>query len=315
MTEPTTELMPVAKTGAAKSIVERAEHFAGVMPQTDRHAKQRFLQVAIAVANDRELLAKASVDSVVLAIYGAARLGLVPDKALGHVHIVPYKRVATLVIGYQGHLELARRSGELGSVYTGVVREGEEYRFWVDENGPHIVHTPNDDTEAKITHAYCIARVRGEPMIERMTIAEIEKRNTGSPVWRNWYTEQVRKTVLRRASKLWPLSPEMALAVRLDELAEANKSQANTIDDDRVIVQTVEPKIEDRALDALMQGSTPEDFPSVEAEDDDAEPVDETIAEDGDGIPEDEKRRIMEQERMEAEQADKELFEKGDIPY
>lgn len=221
-----TTTLPALRTPAAQKLIPHIDQMMQAFPDPSKHTQARFRQIAIALANSTDL-AKLDPTSVVMAIYGCAKLGLVPDPVLGHVYIVPFKGKATVIPGYRGLIELARRSSAVGAVHTGIVYQGEKFERWVDENGPHIKHVPTDTIgDRDIQGVYCIADLgdRGK-QIEYMSAAEIRRISTGSPVWKAHPEEMCRKTVVRRASKYWPLSPELASAVRWDEQAEAGEKQ------------------------------------------------------------------------------------------
>lgn len=193
--------------------------------------KGRFWEIALNLVRTQIDMSKCNPETIPMAIYGIARLGLMPDPVLGQVYVVPYKGRATVVPGYRGLITLARRSGMIRMVHTELAREGDKFEYWVDENGPHLNHHPmldgNEEGRA-VTYGYCIAEIVNDshPQIDKMSIAEIDKRATGSPIWKDWPDEQRRKTCVKHASKYWPLSTEFAEAVRLDDQATRGETQA-----------------------------------------------------------------------------------------
>jgi recombination protein RecT len=199
-------------------------------------AKDRFIQIAAAICNTKEI-AGCDPASVMTCVFGCAKLGLIPDPVLGHVYLIPYGNTAKLIPGYKGYIELARRSGRVGDVHTDLVHECDEWEYWKDENGAHIRHVPNldgDRSNDSVKYVYCITENRGgRPSVEVMTRAQIEKNSTNSPVWKKHWDEMARKTVVRRASKTWPLSPELAQAVHWDEQAERGEPQAIPVLDEK----------------------------------------------------------------------------------
>lgn len=201
---------------------------------------KRFIALSLAVYRDPNLR-DCTNQSKMLALADCAKLGLIPDRNLGHVWLVPFRNrfedppgskkwksrlEVTLIPGYQGYIELARRSGQITTVHTGLVRGDDPFTHWIDEDGPHIRHTPINDDDTKITHAYCIAKLRnGSPQIEVMTIAQVMKVKNESAAgdkgpWKQWFDEMVRKTVVRRARKYWPQSAELANLGALDDYAD-----------------------------------------------------------------------------------------------
>jgi recombination protein RecT len=139
----------------------------------------------------------------------ACRDDLLPDGVEGA--IVPYKEKATWIPMYQGLLRRFRRSGQFKSVMAELVRENEQFEYWVDENGPHLRHVPGDDFNAPITKVYALAQTKdGGIFITVMSLQEANKiramsraQRDDSP-WRQWPEEMYKKTGLRRLSKILP---------------------------------------------------------------------------------------------------------------
>lgn len=240
----------------ALSVREVRDELDAIRPQLEEVLPQkmdpdRFLRVvAGAVLRSPELL-KCDRVSLFRAVLEAAQLGLEPTGLLGSAYLVPFRvhgrLQATLIPGYRGLIDLARRSGEIESVYAQVVH-GKD-RFSIQQGtDPQIVHEtyipPADadpaskDEERReaadpgpIIGAYMVAVLRdrsGNPsirQIEWMTRAEIEavrkrSRASGGGPWVTDYSEMCRKTVVRRGAKYLPLSPEAVRAFSLDEEVE-----------------------------------------------------------------------------------------------
>ena len=197
----------------------------------------RFTAFALAIMRSPDLR-ECTEQSKMLALSDCAKMGLFPDPNLGHVYLVPFnnkhreggrdvwRKEVTVIIGYQGMIELARRSKMITTVHSIIVREGDDFVYWIDEDGPHIRHTPELDMSRPITHAYCIAKLTsGEKQIEVMPIAEVEKhrersRAKDSGPWKTDYPAMVRKTPIRVGRKFWPQSPELAFAGSLDDVSD-----------------------------------------------------------------------------------------------
>jgi hypothetical protein len=91
------------------------------------------------------------------------------------------------------------------------VRQGEEFTYFKDEHGVHVRHVPGENYEAPINRVYAIATTTdGACFVAVMTMAEVDKikrmsRNTRDDgPWKQWPTEMMKKTALRRLSKLLP---------------------------------------------------------------------------------------------------------------
>jgi recombination protein RecT len=198
----------------------------------------RFTAFALAILRSTELR-DCTEKSKLLALSDCAKMGLFPDRNLGHVYLIPFNnksivngktewhKEVTVIAGYQGMIELARRSGFITTIHTGLVCEGDEFSYWTDEEGPHLRHVPTDDPDdEKIEKVYCVATLAaGGRQIEVMTIAQVEKVRQSSKTkdkgpWKTDYPMMVRKTVVRRARKYWPQSPELARLGALDDVAD-----------------------------------------------------------------------------------------------
>ena len=119
----------------------------------------RFYEISINLVRSSTDLSKCTPASISMAIYGCARLGLMPDPALGHVYVVPFGEIATVIPGYMGFMELARRSSKIGAIHTELVRKDDDFRYWVDEHGPHLTHEPGLSNNGQIDVGFFIAQM------------------------------------------------------------------------------------------------------------------------------------------------------------
>jgi recombination protein RecT len=146
--------------------------------------------------------------------------------------LIPYKDQCTLQLGYQGLLELVRRSGLVDSISAHLVRDKDEFDVqWGTE--PGIRHRPYlDGDPGDVRLVYAVARLKGGGShAELMTLHEIQAiRNRSQNVinadrwgkktpWDTDFGEMARKTVLRRICKYLPKSPDLAAALALDDSA------------------------------------------------------------------------------------------------
>lgn len=184
---------------------------------------ERFKAFSVAILRDPKLKS-CSEQSKLLALADCAKLGLYPDRNLGHVWLVPYGNAVTLIPGYQGYIELARRSGAVKSVHADIVHQGDTFRVWTDDHGRHLLHEPDVFGErGEPVGVYCIATMNsGPPQIEVMSwedVAKVRERSKAgnSGPWKTDTEAMARKTVVRRARKYWPQSPELAALGAMDD--------------------------------------------------------------------------------------------------
>jgi len=189
--------------------------------------------VVLTTVQQNPKLLDCTQESFLGAIMQCAQLGLQPDGLIGSAYIIPYGKVATLLIGYKGLVDLARRSGQISTIYAVPVHENDDFKYQLGTD-PGISHIPAETDAGKFTHVYAVAKLKdGGLQFEVMTKEQVEKIRARSKAkdsgpWQTDYEEMAKKTVLRRLCKLLPTSTEdnrLQKAVSLDELAEIGKPQ------------------------------------------------------------------------------------------
>lgn len=191
----------------------------------------RMLRICMTSVQKNPTLLECSPESLIGAIIQSSQLGLEPDGVLGHAYLVPYGKVCTFIPGYKGLLALARRSGEISTVYAEVVHSKDVFEFELGLT-PRLKHIPTDDEEeGTFSAAYAIAKLKDGGVqfvvMRKGAIEKIRKRSKASSngPWVTDFEEMAKKTVLRRLCKLLPCSVEMEKAVALDERAEVGLPQ------------------------------------------------------------------------------------------
>jgi recombination protein RecT len=191
----------------------------------------RLLRVVMTSIQRTPKLLECDQRSLLSAVFQAAQLGLEPDGALGLAYLLPYGKECQLIVGYKGLVALARRSGEISTIYARVVHERDEFSF---EYGlsEQLRHVPSlEDDPGAMTHVYAVAKLKdGGVQYEVMSRREVEgiKVRSKSSKYGPWvtdYEEMAKKTVIRRLSKMLPASVELSRAVANDERAEAGLPQ------------------------------------------------------------------------------------------
>lgn len=211
------------------ALTNAKKHFEQALPTTVAKylTPDRVAKVTLAAISRTPALLQCTPDSVLRAVMQAVELGLEPTGgALGHAYLVPFKNSATLIVGYRGYIDLARRSGQIQSVEAHVVYEHDDFlvEYGIE---PRLVHKPKLSGErGDIIAAYCIANfVGGGRHCEVMTRADIDavrarSRSGDHGPWKTDFAEMARKTAVRRAAKYWPLSPELVKAMDLEDRVE-----------------------------------------------------------------------------------------------
>jgi len=206
----------------------------------------RFTRVAMSSLRRNPRLLQCNPTSFLSALLQSAALGLEPDTALGHSYLVPYGKEATLVVGYEGYMDLAYRSGVVSSIHANVVRDADEFD-WGEGSEPYITHRPlavpqsytqNNQTFLSgrdVTHAYAVARLIGGGHVQVVMVkSELDAIKSRSRASHDgpWVTDPVammKKTAIRQLRKFLPMSANarsLHMAAALDEQADAGLAQA-----------------------------------------------------------------------------------------
>ncbi len=196
----------------------------------------RFLRIALTCLQKTPKLMDCTPESFLGAVMTAAQLGLEPDGITGMAYLIPYAGKVNFQPGFQGLMELARRSGEISQIIPRVVREGDEFRYnyGVDKDVLHHIEGIGE-TPGAITHVYCIVRMKdGTSSFEVWPVARIEahrkryseasKSKKDSP-WETHFEAMSMKTLIIRALKYAPKSVELQKAIAMSEMAEAGIDQ------------------------------------------------------------------------------------------
>lgn len=178
---------------------------------------QRFTRVALTAIQLNQELLTADRQSLWNALMRCAADGLVPDGRQAAIVLFNDNKNKRVVAQYMpmiaGLLQRFRNSGQFKSVGSGVVHEGDEFNYWIDENGEHLRHVPGDGTGKPIKAYARASTVDGGTMVKVMSYADVEKRRAVSrakdgPMWREWWDEAAQKTVLRNLMKRLPSSSD-----------------------------------------------------------------------------------------------------------
>lgn len=248
------------KTNDVRTALEAMKgQFAMVLPK--HITADRLCRVAMTAIQTTPKLLDCDRTSFYSAIMKCAQLGLEPDGNLGQAYLIPFGNKVQFIPGYKGLIDLARRSGEVSNIVAKEVYENDE--FTVDWSGDMpFTHKPllsGDRGEVKFFWA--LARFKdGGFHWDYMTREEVEavrdsSQGKNNDVWRKYFIEMGKKTVIRRIAKFLPMSVQRAAA--FDELQDAGKNPTVTSEGDIVIdnespaVETQETAFKSNKLDAF----------------------------------------------------------------
>lgn len=123
-----------------------------------------------------------------------------------------------------GIREQMRNSGEVVSAVAEAVHEGDHFKYRLGDNS-YIEHEPPPlgQERGDVVGAYAIIRLKSGEVIrdvmdrKRIEQARNQSRAKDSLMWKQFYDEGAKKTVLRRAAKQAPLSPKLHRLMNRDE--------------------------------------------------------------------------------------------------
>jgi len=175
----------------------------------------------------------------------ASQLGLEPNTPLGQCYLIPRRNrkrggifECTFLMGYQGMLELATRSGRVSGISAQVVYDGDLFEH---EEGldPKLRHRPSEEAEREsrpVTHVYAIARLReADPVFQVLSRAQINARRKRSASandgpWVTDFDAMARKTAVRALWPWMPKSSEMGVVEALEQAGDRGISQVEVLD-------------------------------------------------------------------------------------
>lgn len=250
----------------AKSLQGLLESMKGEMAKAlPKHmTADRMARVSLTALRMTKGLADATPASFAACIMTLSQLGLEPSNGLGHAYIIPFRNSrqntteATLIIGYQGMIELARRSGQVENIWAYAVFEGDDFEVTYGL-APDVKHVPKFVTTdpRKLVAVYAAATLKGSTkpvfvVLQKVEIEAFRKRGaSGKGIKTPWdtdYQAMALKTAVRQLFKWLPKSVEMATAAVVD-------------DSPRVV-----PSFETMPVLAAQGFSEAEDFKQDEAE-------------------------------------------------
>ncbi len=223
-----------------------------------------FLSVLANSMRKNPKLLECTKQSFYLALMETAGLGLVPG--LGQAALVPFydsksrKTNATLIVMYQGFIELFHRSGFIDGVEAEVVREGDEFEcvLGLERTLRHVRNAPFRKGE-NVIGAYAVITMKtGYRQFEYMPLDEldmIKNRSrgfqSGKSPWQTDLEEMHKKTPLRRLAKWVPKSKDISRALEVDEVPDIENTGA-------VDVDWVEADPEEKAADEDIESQIDE---------------------------------------------------------
>ena len=167
--------------------------------------------------------------SLLMSVANVAAIGLTLNPVFMFAFLVPRDGKVVLDISYRGLIKIATDIGSIKWAKAELVHTNDEFRYLGPAKEPYhvadVFAAPTDRGDFR--GAYCIAKTHdGGVLVEAMSASEIYKvrdlsaayAKNKSGAWVDFFGEQAKKTVLKRASKTWPKTDReqrFAEAIRL----------------------------------------------------------------------------------------------------
>ena len=179
----------------------------------DGYDARRLLREVAADLRAHPAMRACTPASLLIAIVGIASVGLSLAPLAGEVFLVPRRSKrdgsteATLMIGRNGWLNLALRTGRVAEVYAHCVYKNDKHFSLKLGGGFNVEHEPALENRGEIVAVYAIAELtsgarRGEFMDSNAIAAVRAMADEKSEAWRRFPSMMIEKVAVKRVARL-----------------------------------------------------------------------------------------------------------------
>ncbi len=178
--------------------------------------------IQILAANDYALTTAGKArQSVVDAVTNVAAIGISLNPAKKQAYLVPRGGKICLDISYMGLLDLAISSGSIMWGQAELVYSNDRFHLNGFDKAPEHGRDPFDQNRGDLVGVYVVVKTHsGDYLTTTMTLQEIEaikqrseSGKKGAGPWKTDFNEMAKKTVIKRAYKLWPKTDRLDAAI------------------------------------------------------------------------------------------------------
>lgn len=179
----------------------------------------RMARVACTAILKTPKLMECKQESLLQALMICSQVGLEPDGR--NAHLIPYGDQVQVIFDYKGLVALAERNG-VECIYADKVCENDAFEARVVDGEKKLDHRVDWRKPRGNAFAYYVScRRNGRLDYEIMQKDEVDavrkrSRAAGSGPWVTDYDEMAKKTVIKRMSKRWDITPELRDALDSD---------------------------------------------------------------------------------------------------
>lgn len=225
----------------SQQIQQMQEQFQLAMPRGAE--AQQLVRDALTCLRQTPKLGECDPASVLGGLMSCAQLGLRPG-VLGHAWLLPFwdskarGMKAQLVIGYQGLVDLAHRSGQIQSLIARTVYENDTFdvEYGLEDK---LVHKPTmTGPKGNPVAYYAVAKFNtgGHAFVVMSQNEMLEYRNQHAKSksrdgrifgpWADNFEAMARKTCVRQLAKWMPASTDLATAIAADESVRVDLTES-----------------------------------------------------------------------------------------
>lgn len=206
------------------SVQEQFTRMAGEALNFEREAG---FAIQILTGSDYALrIATENRQSVMNAVVNVAAIGISLNPAKRQAYLVPRDGKICLDISYMGLLDLAIQSGSIMWGQAELVHGADSFELNGFDKPPTHRRNPFAKDRGEVIGAYVVVKTRdGDYLTTTMSIDEVFDIRDRSSAWKAWISKQkkcpwvtdegemIKKTVIKRAYKLWPKTDRLDTAV------------------------------------------------------------------------------------------------------
>lgn len=169
-------------------------------------------------------IAMSNRQSVVNAVNNIAAIGISLNPAKKQAYLVPRDGKICLDISYMGLLDLAIQSGAIQWGQAEVVYTADGFALNGFDKPPTHTRNPFAKDRGPVVGAYCVVKTTsGDYLTTCMSLDEVYDIRNRSSAWKAWESkkarcpwvtdegEMIKKTVIKRAYKMWPKAERSSL--------------------------------------------------------------------------------------------------------
>jgi len=247
----TNDLQPTRSGTIAALFKAKKAEIALMLPK--HLTPERMLMVTHSAVSRNPALLKCTDVSLLNATIGASILGLEIGGPLGLAHLVPFKNnktsppsfEATLIVGYQGYMQLGYNSPLVQNIYFHAVYKNDhfDFRYGLDKN---LTHKPAMGDRGPLEYAYAVVKYKNGGsdfyVVDELEAERTKKKARGSDrsdsVWKTDPPAMWKKTAVRRLAKRMPLDT-MRMAANIEDAAEVGVQVMSYIPDPHAAAQAI----------------------------------------------------------------------------